>query len=338
MLCHGGSCTATCSLKGHICKVCRFPVKKLPKGYKHLELCTMKKGLYVVLGLWCLAFGSITLATPAHGAAVSADLNGTNAYFSASDSATLSVNGDRTVEGWIKTDANPSNGEAFDLFNQYNDVGNQRSWSTVYENNGGTLQWHLRISSNGSAASEDTLAHTMTTGTWAHYRFVYTSSAGEVEVFVDGSSIGTMTGFPTSAFNSNADVQIGYSAITAANYFNGKLSLWRVWSSVRSAADSCIVYGAATTTLVAEWELDNALTDGSGNSNTLSWNGSDAWASDVPDCLDEGGEEEPPATTTTSTVDTSSLTMTASLMFTALCLILFAVCGWTSYKISTYLG
>lgn len=220
----------------------------------------------------------------AYGLTKSLDLEASSSqYVAASDSATLSVTGDLTLEGWVKIESAPGSGVQYTFGAKYTTTGNQRSYSFWYYNSGGTPQMGMTISSLGSNAVAASINHTLAIGSWIHVAFVYTASTGGIEFFVDGSSVGSASGLYTSIFDGTADFQLGRENTTW--YMDGEMSLWRLWAETRTEAEitdnMCSVLGP-TTNLGAEWTLDAVYTDNSGNSNTLTPSGSPTFATDVP--------------------------------------------------------
>lgn len=219
----------------------------------------------------------------------SGELNGSSQYFSAADSASLDLTGNQTHEGFLWFDTTPSSGNGMCIFDKYNPVGNQRGISVVYENSGGTLRFLARISTAGTGGSttSGTLNYTVTTGEWHHYRFVY-STAGTIQIYVDGSSVGTISSLGASVNSNSGLYKLGFNS-EISGYFDGKISLWKVWNETHTDSDTCSVYGSGTALLQAQWTLDNELTDGSGNSNTLTNNGTATFPSSVPSTCSGGG-------------------------------------------------
>lgn len=224
----------------------------------------------------------------AYGLTQSLDLElSSTQYATASDSATLSVTGNMTLEGWVKFESLPSSGTSYSLCSKYTTTSNQRSYEFDLLNTAGTYTIRLTISSTGAGATTTTKSVTWTpsTATWYHVAAVYTT-AGTVDFYVDGTQQGTQqTGSQTSIFNSTAVLNIGSFNAGTGDYADGKFSLWRVWSTNRSQSDissnMCNVLGS-TTNLSAEWTLDNTYNDNSGNSNTLTASGSPVFSADVP--------------------------------------------------------
>lgn len=227
------------------------------------------------------------LVFSAYGLTQSADLETSSSqYFSRADTASLSITGDYTVECWINFESLPGSGVVYPILMK-NDAGTNRSTNFLAQGNGSgevILTWGVDETGNNSDISN--LDYNWTTGigvstaTWYHVRGTFDASAATVETFIDGSSVGSNTGTANAIHDGNAATYIGFQGGTS-RYFDGKISLCRVWSEVHTTDDSCSVLGS-TTNLAAEWTLDNTVTDNSGNSNTLTNNNSVPFVSDVP--------------------------------------------------------
>lgn len=208
-----------------------------------------------------------------------ADLDsGSSEYFSRADEALLSVTGNLTIELWVRLETAPSN-SSFTFAHKWESTGDQRSYRFLYDDTGGTKTLRCSLSSAGTDATNvnSGVSATLSTGTWYHIAMVYTASSGSVEFFVDWVSQGTATGFPTSIFNSTQTLEIGRWGST---YYNGMMSLVRIWSTTRTVAqlkeNANRVLGA-TSNLVGEWTLANTEADNSGNSFTLTNNSTVAY-------------------------------------------------------------
>lgn len=220
----------------------------------------------------------------AYGLTKSLELNSASTeYATANDSASLSITGNLTMEGWVYLLSAPGSGVQYTFGAKYTSTGNQRGYSFYYYNNAGTLQLGFTNSSTGANAAAATLNYTLSTTTWTHVAMVYTASTGNVEFFVGGSSVGTGSGALTSIFDNTALFQLGRE--NTGNYFDGYLNLFRVWSTTRTGTqinnEKCNVLGS-TANLSAEWTLDNVYTDNSGNSNTLTAVNSPVFVTSTP--------------------------------------------------------
>lgn len=210
--------------------------------------------------------------------------SGSSQSLSRADTAVLDITGNVTLEGWVNLESLPGSGTLMTIMGKWTDS-TQRSYLFGIQNSSGTYQLRFINSDDGSAVGSATVNITApTTGQWYHYAAVFTAASPSVEFFVDGVSVGSSAGtLKTSNFNSTSIFEIG--ANNAADYFDGKMTLLRVWSEARTSTqvntNKCTVLGA-TTNLAAEWTLNNVLTDNSGNGLTLTNNGSATFSESIP--------------------------------------------------------
>lgn len=211
-------------------------------------------------------------------------------YLSIADASQtgLDITGDLTFEAWIKVASQPSSGNTFTLGSKYTISGNQRSYQFNYYNNAGTYQLGMNNSTDGtspnSASSYVTIGQ-LTIGQWYHIAVIFTASSGGIEAVLNGVSQGTNTGLKTSTYNGTSPFALGARADGGASFMDGNISLARIWDTTRTVAqikaNMCSVLGS-TTNLQGEWQLNNALTDNSGNSNTLTNNNVVTFQQNVP--------------------------------------------------------
>lgn len=205
-------------------------------------------------------------------------------YLEAADSASLSVTGDLTLEGWYKFTTLPS-GDAFTLSGKWVDAGNQDDYLLELNDiGGGNTGVRFLNSNDGSSVGLATVNWTPSTGTWYHVAMVFTASTHTMELFVNGVSQGTAAGtLKTSIHDGTSVFDIGINNLVGQP-LNGNAFLVRVWSATRTGSqlstNQCTLLGS-TSNLSAEWSLDNVFTDNSGNSNTLT-NHLTTFAVDIP--------------------------------------------------------
>lgn len=208
------------------------------------------------------------------------------------DDATLDIVGDLTIEGWIRIASAFTNGFLVSKW------GDGVSWDrAAYELAIDSSGNFLKLSIAGSGATDPnpatvSVSWTPTLNTWYHVAVVYTASAGSAAFYVDGVQQGTtQTGLDTAINNVTLPFAIGAnhnSSDVPANFFDGDISLVRVWKEARTVTqisdNKCSVLGA-TTNLQGEWKLDDVLTDNSGNANTLTNNNTVTFTTALPSCF-----------------------------------------------------
>lgn len=235
----------------------------------------------------------------AYGLTQSLDLERDNTqYASRADTASLSITGDLSVEAWIKIESKPSLGNAIMIATKWNSSGgaNNRSWAFMWDNEWAIIGGNalvLVVDETGDNAGNSSRAYCSwnpTTGVWYHVAATFDAgSPSAIAFYIDGVSQTVTYDFndANSIYDGNASTAIGSINVdgTAAQPFDGKISLVRIWNTVRSAANisanMCEVLGA-TTNLQAEWTLDNVYTDNSGNGNTLTATNTPVFTADTP--------------------------------------------------------
>lgn len=201
----------------------------------------------------------------------------------AADSASLSVSGDFTLETWVNFASTPCAGTGnVGLASKKNfATSNQRSYGWFLVGTVGACRFQMDISSDGTSANQDSViaVWTPSTGVWYHIAAVHSGSTGGVNFYVDevlfaGTSLGTPQG---TVFDGNGPFMLGAGeqdtgGPTFSLFLDGKEFLARLWNTQRTVpqltANKCVALGV-TSGMQGEWTLDNVLTDGSGNSNTL---------------------------------------------------------------------
>lgn len=206
---------------------------------------------------------------------------------SLSSTSSTSITGNITYEFWVKLTSAPTSGNEIEFANKNSGAGNNLSYAFSYNNVGGTFKLRMFVSSGGAAGETLDKAVTITVGTWTHVAFSWTASTATCEYMINGVSQGTTTGSNTSIFNGNSPLYIGQTG-GSSSFLNAKICQIRLWSINRTAAQVLANYQFqidSATNLNASWQLNNALTDGSGNANTLTNNNTVTFTTDVPTLL-----------------------------------------------------
>lgn len=172
-----------------------------------------------------------------------ADFEAANSEYFSQTSANPSGAGDWSFSFWAKVESDPG---TYALFSHYQNTGNQRSLVVNYTNNAGTKQLQAITSANGSTAVSGTINQTLTAGTWYYLSFLYDASAGTMEIYVNGSSIGTISSLRTSLHNSTDPFRIGAigDGGGVTSYFDGIIDEFGIWSKLLTSAEVTELYNA----------------------------------------------------------------------------------------------
>lgn len=180
---------------------------------------------------------TVTSATGKVGDA--ADFEDANSeYLSITDAAQtgLDITGDFSFNFWVNFESDPDTNDACPI-GKYGGAGT-RSYLLQYIGGG----WRVVISTNGTAEGvTTTVAHAVSTATWYNIGATYDVSAGTLEIFVNGSSIGTGTGGPTSIADVAGAFNLGRNA-AGGNYFDGLLDQVGVWTKLLSSTEMTDLY------------------------------------------------------------------------------------------------
>lgn len=205
-------------------------------------------------------------------------------HLSIADTSALDIAGDMTIEAWVKRESTGTHTIVCKMDGGAGSSG--RSYCLTLELTGANAIDFLI--SNGSTHHWGSVSQAVSTGSWHHIAVVYTASAGSVEFFYDGSSLGTQTGYPTSINNSSETFRIGIngdSGSVGVDYFDGLMDDVRLWSIARTSTeisdDMDIELNGNETGLNGYWKLNNSLTDSTSNGNSLTNNNSAIFSSDT---------------------------------------------------------
>ena len=210
-----------------------------------------------------------------------------NQYLVASDTPSLSVTGNLTIEAWVKFASLPSLNNYFTIVDKSGGSKALDSYQLLFGNVGGAYAISIGIN-DGSADTGGSFNWSPSTNTWYHVAVAYTTS-GNATLYVNGALQGTVSGLPTSIHDSDADFRIGINETVASGVtdspFDGKIDDVRVYNVTRTQSDiqsdmSTEPVGTETG-LVGAWNLDNNYHDSTANGNTLTPINNPSFSSDV---------------------------------------------------------
>lgn len=212
------------------------------------------------------------------------------AHISDASQTGLDLNGDFTLECWVKFESLPSSGSNMRFIDKDN-FGSSRAYYFQFENRSSApTGYHLNLLVYTGSSSFLRVAWTPSTGVWYHLAVTRQSSSGYVKFYVNGVQQGTtQTGNTGAINNSNAPFGIGAAYGNGGGYisfFDGLIDDVRVWNDVRTQAEIQNNFLAELTgveaNLVAYWKLNNDYTDETGNGNTLTATGSPVFSTTLP--------------------------------------------------------
>lgn len=224
----------------------------------------------------------------AYGLTKSAHLvDSSNQYFSVAGGSALAIGNNMTIEGWFYFPTVNSSLPTGFLVGKWADavVANcSFYWLISTASSATILQFHC--ASGSSESDSPQVSWSPSANTWYHLAITFAS--GTVKFYVNGVQQGTDQTCNKSSFNTNSgtNTNIGTDRSSTAGNIDCNVSLVRIWSEARSAANllanMCNVFGTATTNMAAEWSLDNVLTDASGNGLTLTNNNTATFETNTP--------------------------------------------------------
>ena len=199
-------------------------------------------------------------------------------YLSRADTAVLDPGTNFTIEGWFKMNAEVLGGETPTLVSKFLSAGDQRSWVLNLARDGAQHKIEFISYTNGVTAVDVLVNITSLGTTWNHIAAVYTKATPQVEIYVNGVSVGTGTA-AASIFDGTAAFVIG-ALNNPALPMDGKADDVRFWNDIRTTAEiadnmsNCNFVDPADGSLIGWWTLENVLTDSGPNGLTLTNNNS----------------------------------------------------------------
>lgn len=198
----------------------------------------------------------------------------------------LDLTGDLTFEFWINLES-LADSVVYDLISKWSNTTSLRAYLFRIQKIGSTVNFYFNYHDSGGTART---AHTSFTtpivaiGEWTHIAYTLDISTTGT-LYVNGKSMSTVTPGGSSIRNTTAPFEIGRDGGMSNNYLDGLIKDVRVFSDVRTQSE--IVTDARTESvtdanLEGEWNFNNAYTDGSGNGNTLTANGSPVFSTNIP--------------------------------------------------------
>lgn len=215
-------------------------------------------------------------------------------WLSRADNAPLSLTNTGTWEAWVKMEGLPLAAAGnYGIMGKSDTSGLQDSYNFTVDGNDGKNILHMFITGSPTSATKHSYMcnqlndAALYSEQWIHVAATYADD-GTIGFFLNGvaaTSTCSTSGSATNINDSTSAFSIGADYAGLGYWLDGNVYLARVWSTVRTESEintnKCTVLNT-TTGLEGEWELDNALTDSSGNGLTLTNNNSVVFSADVP--------------------------------------------------------
>ena len=162
-------------------------------------------------------------------------------YFECADNSYVSLTGDATWSvWWYPTTLNAQNS----FFDKWNFSAVQREYEVWVDYSGGASKISLQISNNGSSSSYNYLSTTgISVNNWYHVVWVFTASTGTLEVYLNGSSLGTATFAITAIKDGTSNFSIGKFTGGGGN-LAGKLDQAAIWARTLSTTEVGELYNS----------------------------------------------------------------------------------------------
>jgi hypothetical protein len=236
----------------------------------------MKKLLFafLILSIFLKPTGILAFTTNGGASTLTAS---SNHYWSIADASQtgLDFSADFTISAWVSMTSQPSLNSQMCIVCKFQPAGGQRQYQLYYEDTAGTKDLGLQIVTKAGSVNQ-----TLSNSTVYMVTFVFTDSTDSAVIYVNGSSIGTVSGLTDAPVNTNEEFRVGKSNGGSGN-FDATVDDVRVWSRALSGAEVSDLYQHPCTfsngsSLQGEWYFDFATqgNDNSSNANNLTANNS----------------------------------------------------------------
>ena len=152
----------------------------------------------------------------------------------------LDFSADITFCVWIQYEADTLDNRG--IFGKWSAA--SRAYSFWYEGSTTDL-FRLQLKNAAAVSVTRSYAYDLPTATWKHLCIVYRASAGEGELYIDGASVSTQTGYGTDIMNGTAAFSIGaYGEATTGERWDGLMQDAIIWNLGLTDAEVDAVYDA----------------------------------------------------------------------------------------------
>lgn len=217
-------------------------------------------------------------------------------YAARTDTTSLSITGDITVEAWINLEQLPSTaGTSFVIASKWDDnPTTQKEWVLYISSSGNTV--FFGFNNFGSFASCDTALSGGDVGAWKHIAVSVDVSVPSFEFYFNGSlqsdTVGASSATSIRDGNSRTAIGAQHTSTTPILFFDGKIDEVRIWNDIRTSGEILANYKKQLvgneSNLVANWRFNNSYTDLTSNANDLTAYNTPTFSTSVPFIGDTG--------------------------------------------------
>jgi len=174
--------------------------------------------------------------------------SGNTEYLSITDGSQTGLDfaDDFTISLWYKSESTLGTDTLYELVSKFGSAPHQ--YRFIYINSGGTTYLGAQLYDDGGGGNTAYLiAQTLTNATWYYLTFTWDESASTLEVFVNGSSIGTVVdGTVDNIADTGSTFAIGDLGAGVQGFMDGILDEVGVWSRKLDNTEITSLYNGGT--------------------------------------------------------------------------------------------
>ncbi|MFH1642989.1 MAG: LamG-like jellyroll fold domain-containing protein, partial [Nanoarchaeota archaeon] len=166
--------------------------------------------------------------------------DGLNDFINVSDSPSISMVGDFTIQAWIYPTSKEGNDYILGKFDDY-EGGQGQGSSYDFFLQAGNISVHIADSNEDAGTNSEKSKNSLPINTWSHVAAVYNAVAGTVALYENGARADSSTfgSIPNSIPDTPTPITIGKLLWRGGNYnyFNGTIDEVRIWNRSLSAGE-----------------------------------------------------------------------------------------------------
>lgn len=215
-------------------------------------------------------------------------------YAYKTDSASLSITGDISIEAWIKLEELPSaSGTVFGIAGKYQPTSDKRSYMLIISNADDKMYFYASQDGTDTDISVfkcDTAFAAGDVNVWRHVAVTVDISDPSVTFYIDGvAKADTSTSTNATAIHDNdSRFAVGANDIagTPTQFFDGNIDEVRIWNDIRTATEISLnkdtELTGTETGLAAYYKFNGGYEDTTSNGNHLTSSGTPVFQDDIP--------------------------------------------------------